>query len=98
MLEVGFHAESTPRHARPRRLLCFVLAEVELRWTALKPGLGLHRLRLVPLHRQLLAQVYGVVYMFNEEYKNISMNILDCIAKCFVGLGLWAYFSKIIVL
>jgi len=42
--------------------------------------------------------LYGVVYLFNEEYKNISMNILDCIAKCFVGLGLWAYFSKIIVL
>lgn len=42
--------------------------------------------------------LYGVVYMLNEEYKNIAMNILDCIAKCFVGLGLWAYFSKIVVL
>jgi hypothetical protein len=42
--------------------------------------------------------LYGVVYMLNEEYKNIAMNILDCIAKCFVGLGLWAYFSKVIVL
>ena len=42
--------------------------------------------------------LYGVVYMLNEEYKNISMNVLDCIAKCFVGLGLWVYFSKIVVL
>lgn len=42
--------------------------------------------------------LYGVVYMLNEEYKNIAMNVLDCIAKCFVGLGLWAYFSKIVVL
>lgn len=42
--------------------------------------------------------IYGVVYMFNEEYKNITMNILDCTAKCFVGLGLWAYYTKIIVL
>jgi len=42
--------------------------------------------------------LYGVVYMINEEYKNIAMNILDCIAKCFVGLGLWVYFSKIVVL
>jgi bacteriorhodopsin len=42
--------------------------------------------------------LYGVVYLLNEEYKNIAMNVLDCIAKCFVGLGLWAYFSKIIVL
>lgn len=42
--------------------------------------------------------LYGVVYMLNEEYKNISMNILDCISKCFVGIGLWVYFSKIVVL
>jgi bacteriorhodopsin len=42
--------------------------------------------------------LYGVVYMFNEEYKNIIMNVLDCTAKCFVGLGLWAYYTKIIVL
>jgi bacteriorhodopsin len=41
--------------------------------------------------------MYGVVYMLNEQYKNIAMNVLDCIAKCFVGLGLWAYFSKIVV-
>ena len=40
--------------------------------------------------------LYGVVYMLSEEYKNIAMNILDCIAKCFVGIGLWAYYTKII--
>jgi bacteriorhodopsin len=40
--------------------------------------------------------MYGVVYMFDEQLKNISMNILDLIAKCFVGLGLWAYFTRII--
>ena len=37
-----------------------------------------------------------IVYMLTEEYKNIAMNILDLTAKCFVGLGLWAYFTKII--
>lgn len=42
--------------------------------------------------------LYGVVYLLNEQYKNIAMNILDCISKCFVGLGLWGYFSKIIIL
>lgn len=41
--------------------------------------------------------MYGIVYMFNEDYKNIAMNILDCLAKCFVGLGLWAYYTKIVV-
>lgn len=40
--------------------------------------------------------LYGVVYLLNEEYKNISMNILDFIAKCFIGLGLWAFYTKII--
>ena len=39
--------------------------------------------------------LYGVFYMLEEEYKNIGMNILDCIAKCFVGLSLWAYYSNI---
>jgi arginine exporter protein ArgO len=41
---------------------------------------------------------YGVFYMLSETYKNIGMNILDCLAKCCFGLGLWAYYSKIIVL
>lgn len=40
--------------------------------------------------------IYGIVYMFSEEYKNIIMNILDCIAKCLIGIGLWAYYTKII--
>jgi hypothetical protein len=40
--------------------------------------------------------MYGVVFMFKEEYKNITMNILDFTAKCFIGLALWAYYTKII--
>lgn len=42
--------------------------------------------------------LYGIVYMFGEEYKNISMNILDLTAKCLIGLGIWAYYTKIIAL
>jgi bacteriorhodopsin len=41
--------------------------------------------------------LYGAAYLLPEQYKNISMNILDCVAKCFIGLGLWAYYSRIIV-
>ena len=41
--------------------------------------------------------MYGFVYMFGEEFKNISMNILDCTAKCLIGLSLWAYYTKIVV-
>jgi len=40
--------------------------------------------------------MYGVVFMFDEEYKNILTNILDSIAKCGIGIGLWLYYSKII--
>jgi bacteriorhodopsin len=40
---------------------------------------------------------YGIVFMFNEEYKNLAMNLLDCISKCLVGIGFWFYFTKIFV-
>jgi bacteriorhodopsin len=39
---------------------------------------------------------YGLVYLIDESWKNIAMNILDCISKCFVGIGLWMYFTGII--
>ena len=39
---------------------------------------------------------YGLVYLFDEEYKNIFMNILDCIAKCLIGLSLWLYYSRLV--
>ena len=42
--------------------------------------------------------LYGVVFMFSESYKNIAMNILDLTSKCLVGLGLWAYYTKIVKL
>jgi len=41
--------------------------------------------------------VYGVVYLLDEENKNIVYNILDLVAKCFVGVGLWMYFTKVLV-
>jgi bacteriorhodopsin len=41
---------------------------------------------------------YGIIYLLPENFKNIGMNVLDCLSKCCFGLGLWAYYSKIIVL
>ena len=38
---------------------------------------------------------YGLVYLLEEAYKNIAMNILDCISKCFVGIGIWMYYTNI---
>jgi bacteriorhodopsin len=40
---------------------------------------------------------YGFVYLLDDETKNILYNILDLSAKCLVGLGLWSYFTKILV-
>jgi bacteriorhodopsin len=41
--------------------------------------------------------MYGIVYLLDDETKNTIYNILDLIAKCLVGIGLWLYFTKIIV-
>ena len=40
--------------------------------------------------------MYGLVYLLNESFKNIAMNILDCIAKFIVGILLWVYYTNII--
>ena len=41
--------------------------------------------------------IYGIVYFFQEETKNIWFNVLDVFSKCIIGLGLWVYFTKIVV-
>lgn len=42
--------------------------------------------------------LYGFVYLLEkEELKNMAMNILDCIAKCLVGIGLFLFYAKVIV-
>lgn len=40
--------------------------------------------------------LYGVVYMADEETKNIAFNILDLIAKAFVGIFFWLYFTGVV--
>ena len=62
-----------------------------------KPGLTTTNLVLYFLYL-FIWSCYGIVYLFEEEWKNITMNILDFIAKCFIGLGLWAYYTKIFVI
>jgi bacteriorhodopsin len=41
--------------------------------------------------------LYGFVYLLDDETKNILYNFLDLTAKCLTGLGLWTYFTKILV-
>lgn len=40
--------------------------------------------------------IYGFVYYTNNLTKNISYNILDLIAKCFIGIFLWIYLVKVL--
>jgi bacteriorhodopsin len=40
--------------------------------------------------------IYGVAYLLSEIQKNILMNYLDVTAKCLIGIGLWAYYTKIL--
>jgi bacteriorhodopsin len=39
---------------------------------------------------------YGVVYFLDDYNKNLVMNWLDLIAKSLVGIGMWAYFTKVV--
>jgi len=39
--------------------------------------------------------IYGLVYFIDVKIKNIIYNILDTISKCIVGIGFWAYFTKL---
>lgn len=39
--------------------------------------------------------LYGCVFLLQEEEKNICYNILDFVAKCFIGISLWAYYIDI---
>jgi hypothetical protein len=44
----------------------------------------------------VLWTLYGIAYQANESIKMISYNILDLIAKAFVGIFFWLYLAKII--
>jgi len=36
----------------------------------------------------IIWSIYGIAYIFDERIKNVITNILDCIAKAFVALGI----------
>lgn len=39
--------------------------------------------------------IYGLVYKLDIKTKNTVYNYLDLTSKCFVGIGLWLYFTKL---
>jgi len=44
-----------------------------------------------------LWSLYGVFYQLNETYKMIGYNMLDLIAKAFVGIFFWLYLTKAVI-
>ena len=59
------------------------------------PGEGFDKYFLFPLYLVFWAG-YGFVYLLGESYKNIAMNILDCLSKCVIGIAIWLYYTNII--
>jgi len=45
----------------------------------------------------VLWSIYGIAYFMEDSQKAILYNALDAMAKCLVGLILWAYYTKILV-
>jgi hypothetical protein len=43
-----------------------------------------------------LWSLYGVFYQTNETTKMVGYNILDLLAKAFVGIFFWLYLTKIV--
>jgi bacteriorhodopsin len=39
--------------------------------------------------------IYGIAFLAEPKLKNLMYNVLDVFAKCFVGIGFWAYLSGI---
>ena len=44
----------------------------------------------------ILWSLYGIVYMLDEETKNISYNVLDIFSKAVFGVGLWLFYGKVL--
>lgn len=42
--------------------------------------------------------IYGLVYYMDDGHKIVATNVLDLVSKCFVGLGLWAHYTKILAI
>jgi len=98
MLYAGYLGETTSINRTTANLLGFVPFAAMfgiIYWKYVAPKYNAANRALFYLYL-VIWSLYGVVYYFEDETKNIAMNILDLVAKCFVGLGLWVYYVHII--
>ena len=73
----------------------FILMFFIIFMTFIKPKYNFANVVLYMMYLSVWS-IYGIAYMLDEQYKNIVMNLLDCVAKCLIGLGLWVYYTGII--
>ncbi len=100
MLTFGYVGE-TQRMARNPALffgfLCFFLLYTIIYVVFVRPNPTRDNLLIYLLFFGLWT-VYGLVYNLSEETKNTTFNLLDMIAKAFVGIFFWMYLCKVITL
>jgi len=99
MLYVGYLGETAALDKCPAAGVSFVaffLMYVVLFYEYIKSNYNLPNYVFYTLYFVVWTS-YGLVYFLDEETKNYAFNVLDIISKCFVGLGLWFYYTKIIV-
>lgn len=95
MLLSGYLGE-TGRMERNKSMIIgfvFFIVLVAYAWSALMAGHSTHTANMIIFVLFFaIWTLYGVVANFGPVAKNVSYNILDVCAKCFMGIGFWAYF------
>lgn len=100
MLYVGYLGETGDLNRQTADIIGFIAFGAmffTIFWNYVKPVYKVSNYILFYMYL-VIWTMYGVVYMFKESWKNIAMNILDMISKCLIGLGLWAYYTRILKL
>jgi bacteriorhodopsin len=76
--------------------LSFFTMFVLIFYTYVKPKFNLSNYVLYFMYL-VIWSFYGVAYVLDEETKNRMFNALDLISKGLIGIGLWIYFTRIVV-
>ena len=95
MLLAGYFGETGRLDQVKSSIIGFTLFAtlVAYSWSSLMSGYPLHTANTIIFILFFgIWTLYGVVAKLEPVAKNVAYNILDVCAKCFMGLGLWAYF------
>jgi len=99
MLGLGYLGESNRLDktvALVTSFVSFFMLFILIFYTYIRPKYSLSNYVLFSLY-VVIWSLYGLAYVLEEEPKNILFNTLDLISKCLIGIGLWVYFTRIVV-